>query len=116
MNILGIRFCNVSEQAKEDTEFFANQLGLSNTLTDSDDFTGGVFATEDKSSWVECWKASEDMPAGTMLQLVVENADEFAANAKSNGLEPYGPMDAHGERIYYLKSPSGISISFQSKL
>ena len=37
-------------------------------------------------------------------------------NAKTNGLEPHGPMDAHGERIYYLKSPSGLNMSFQSKL
>ncbi len=116
MKILGIRFCSVSDKAKEDIDFFENKMGLNNSLDPNDEFVGGVFPTDDKSSWVECWQASEDMPEGIMLQLVVQDADEFSKNAKSNGLEPYGPVDAHGERIYYIKSPSGISMSFQSKL
>ena len=116
MEIIGIRFCNVSDKAKEDMDFFERQLGLKNTFEPSEDFMGGVFATTDKSSWVECWQASDEMPTGIMLQLIVSDADEFAENAKSNGLEPYGPVDAHGERIYYIKTPSGVSMSFQSKI
>lgn len=116
MDIIGVRFCTVSDKAKEDMAFFEQQLGLKNTLEPNEDYPGGVFATTDKSSWVECWQASDEMPAGIMLQLIVENADEFAENAKSNGLEPYGPVDAHGERIYYIKTPSGVSMSFQSKI
>jgi len=115
MSILGIRFCNVSEQSNDDVEFFEKKLGLINSLTTSDEFSGGVFSTQDKSSWVECWQASEQMPPGIMLQLVVEDADKFAEKAKSNGVEAYGPVDAHGERIYYIKTPSGINMSFQSK-
>ncbi len=44
------------------------------------------------------------------------HADEFAKNAKLNGVEAYGPVDAHGERIYYIKTPSGVNMSFQSKV
>lgn len=116
MKLLGIRFCSVSEQANEDIEFFNQGLGLTNSFDSNDDFTGGVFSCEDNSSWLEVWQQSEQMPAGIMLQLVVDNADEFAEHAKSKGIEPHGPMDAHGERIYYLHSPSGLNLSFQSKL
>ena len=116
MKILGIRFCSVSDKAKEDLDFFENKMGLSNSFDSNDEFVGGVYSTNDKSSWLECWQASEGMPEGIMLQLVVEDADKFSENAKSNGLEPFGPVDAHGERIYYIKTPSGVSMSFQSKL
>ncbi len=108
MEILGIRFCSVSDSAKADIDFFENKLGIKNTFKSQADFQGGIFPTDDQSSWLECWQASEQMPKGTMLQLVVKDADLFASNAKENGLEPYGPMDAHGERIYYLKAPSGL--------
>jgi len=56
------------------------------------------------------------MPAGIMLQIVVDDADAWAENARKNGLEPSGPIDDHGERIYYLKAPGGLPISFQSTL
>ncbi len=49
-----------------------------------------------------------------MLQLVVEDADKFVANTTSIGVEAFGAMDTHGERIYYMKTPSGINMSFQS--
>ncbi len=116
MKIIGIRFCSVSQKAKDDLDFFENKLGLTNTLGPHTGFVGGVFPTEDQSSWVECWQASEQMPEGLMLQLVVENSDEFATNVKANGVEAYGPVDAHGERIYYIKTPSGVAMSFQSKI
>lgn len=54
------------------------------------------------------------MPAGVMLQLMVDDADAFAAHAKGQGLELQRPMDAHGERIYFLKAPWGRRVSFQS--
>ena len=116
MEILGIRFCTVTDDAKAELDFFENKLGLSNDLAENNEFVGGVFSTGDKSSWLECWQSSEQMPSGIMLQLVVADADAFAENVKSKGLEPHGPVDAHGERIYYLKSPSGMNMSFQSKL
>ena len=75
---------------------------------------GAVFPAAD--SWIEIWPEGPEMPAGIMLQIVVDDADAFAAHAKTNGLDPQGPMDAHGERIYYLKAPSGLQISFQSSL
>ena len=56
------------------------------------------------------------MPAGIMLQIVVDDADVWAGNARKNGLEPTGPIDSHGERIYYLTAPGGLPIAFQSKL
>jgi len=116
MEILGIRFCTVTAQAKEELDFFENKLSLKNNFDSNNDFVGGVFSTEDQSSWLECWQASEQMPSGIMLQLVVKDADAFAKNARLNGLQPSGPVDAHGERIYYLKTPSGMNMSFQSKL
>ena len=116
MNILGIRFCNVTADARSEINFFEDKLGISNTFENHEDFQGGIFATEDKSSWIECWQASEQMPAGIMLQIIVEDSDTAAAEAKENGLEAFGPMDAHGERMYYVKTPSGLQLSFQSKI
>jgi len=52
------------------------------------------------------------MPAGIMLQIVVDDADAWADNARKNGLEPTGPMDEHGEHIYYLNAPGGLPVSF----
>ena len=36
--------------------------------------------------------------------------------AKINGVDVSGPIDAHGERIYYATAPGGLSVSFQSRL
>ena len=78
-------------------------------------FAGAVYPAGD-GSWVELWPSGEGMPAGTMLQLVVDDADAFATRARQQGFEATGPVDAHGERIYYLRNPDGLAISFQSKL
>ena len=102
MKLLGIRFCSVSEQAQEMIDFLQKGLGLENSFESGDEHTGGVFPAGNGDSWVEVWKASEQMPEGLMLQLVVDDADAYAENAKVHGLEPHGPVDAHGERIYYL--------------
>ena len=117
MNVLGIRFCSVSEVAEDLASFLGKGLGLpERDLGDSGDgFSGAVFPAGE-GSWIEVWKNGPDMPAGVMLQIVVDDADAFAATARENGIEPSGPMDAHGERIYFVMAPGGLQVSFQSQL
>ncbi len=116
MRVLGIRFCSVSAEAEEVARFLGGGLGLPerNMSEDGAPFSGAIYPAGE--SWVEVWPEGPGMPAGIMLQIVVDDADAWADNARKNGLEPTGPMDAHGERIYYLKAPGGLAISFQSKL
>lgn len=118
MKVLAIRFCAVSEQAKSLSQFFSNigltEKNLGNCPSDSNEFSGAIFPAGD--SWIEIWQQAEQMPAGTMLQVVVDNADEFATHAKSNGIEPQGPFDQHGEHIYFFQAPGGLPVSIQSKL
>ena len=125
MKVLGIRFCKVAK--KEDAEGLAallgeNGLGLSaSDFGEAEGFQGAVFPVGDAApkgagSWIEIWPASEGMPEMTMLQIVVDDADAWAARAKENGLNVKGPDDAHGERIYYLEGPGGLPVSFQSKV
>lgn len=116
MNVTGIRFCTVSDEAEELAGFFRGGLGLPEREMESgtDEFCGAIFPAGD--SWIEIWKKGPDMPAGTMLQIVVDDADAVAEAARANGLEPSGPMDAHGERIYFIEAPGGLQVSFQSAL
>ena len=116
MKVLGIRYCTVSKQAEAIAQFLgAGGLGLpERDMGASDAFQGAVFPASD-SSWVEIWPEMEGYGAMTMLQVVVDDADAFAENAGKNGLDPKGPMDAHGERIYMLEGPDGLQMSFQSK-
>lgn len=118
MKVLGIRFCSVTAKAEELTEFLGKGLGLPQRridgTEDSEDFVGAIFPAD--RSWIEVWPVSAEMPAGIMLQIVVDDADAWATEARNNGLDPAGPMDAHGERIYYLKAPGNLAVSFQSKL
>jgi hypothetical protein len=117
MKILGIRFCSVAKEAEQLSDFFENGLGMPKMEIDSassDVFSGAVFPAGE--SWIEMWPESQEMPAGIMLQIVVDDADEMAAVARENGLQPHGPTDAHGERIYYVQAPTGLAVSFQSKL
>ena len=115
MKILGIRFCSVSNEAEPLAKFF-DALGLQrkgmSTPVASEEFTGAVFPAAE--SWIEIWSAATGMPEGVMLQIVVDDADAFAAHARENGLTPKGPMDAHAERIYFLRAPTGLQVSFQS--
>ena len=114
MKVLGIRFCSVSDDARSLAEFL-NKLGLPQRdmgVGDSETFMGAVFPAED--SWIEIGQQGDGMPPGIMLQVVVDDADAFAEHARSNGLEPQGPMDAHGERIYFMEAPTGLKMSFQS--
>lgn len=118
MTILGIRFCSVEE--KQQAKGFADMLttlGLpQNALGGTgDSFPGAVFpAGED--SWIELWPAAEGMPEGYMLHIVVDDADAYAAKAREAGITIEGPVDAHGERIYFLKSPGGLNMSVLSRI
>jgi hypothetical protein len=115
MRVLSIRYCSVTPQAEELAEFF-RALGMQDRMnavpSDATTFAGAIFPAGD--SWVEVWPQRPQMPAGVMLQIIVDDADAFAEYAVSNGLTPQGPMDAHGERIYFLKGPGELQISFQS--
>ena len=127
MKILGHRFCYVGENALaldlsktlaalgwNIGRVFTEQMLETETLSD-DNFSGAIFNVDD-DSWVEIWSELPGVPKGIMLQIIVDNADAFAENAKKNGLEPQGPVESHGERIYYLMPASGLPISFQSKI
>lgn len=120
MKVLGIRFCTVSPEAQALAACLGAlglpQMDLSGVLPPPPDgsFGGAIFTAQD--SWVEVWPEGPGMAVGTMLQIVVDDADAFAAHARGNGLAPEGPMDAHGEHIYFLKAPGGLQVSFQSKL
>ena len=118
MKFLGIRFCSVTPDGEQLAMFLSDGLGLPQaemgSHAPSTEFAGAVFPAGE--SWIEVWEDSPEMPPGIMLQIVVDDADAWAARARKNGLEPQGPTDAHGERIYYLQAPGGLAVSFQSKL
>jgi hypothetical protein len=117
MKVLGIRFCAVAEEAIPMAQFFTKGLGLpERDLGGAGDVFQGCIIPAGDSSWVEIWQKGEDMPVGLMLQLVVDNADAVAANARENGIEVQGPMEAHGEKIYFAVAPGGLSVSFQEVL
>jgi hypothetical protein len=118
MKVLGIRFCTVTPEA-EGLATFLDALGLGrvdpgHAPPAGDGFPGAVFPAGEHS-WIEAWAPVAGMPEGTMLQIVVDDADAFAAHARSRGLDPQGPMDAQGERIYFLAAPSGLAVSLQSR-
>ena len=117
MKPLGIRFAKVAPVAE--SAGLAEMLRLlgmeEQDMGETEGFAGAVFPAEGES-WVEVWPEAEGIPNGYMLQIIVEDADSVAAEAKANGLVPHGPVDAHGERIYYLTAPGGLPVSFQSKL
>jgi hypothetical protein len=119
MQVLAIRFCHVSPQA-EAIAAAMTALGLpQRSLADvfppeTQGFMGAIYPAG--ASWVEVWPEGPGMPQGTLLQVVVDDAEAFAAHARGNGLAPEGPMDAHGERIFFLRLPGGLQMSFQSAL
>ena len=115
MQVLGSRFCSVAAAAEEVAGFLGGGLGLPvrKMTEDCAPFSGAIFPAGE--SWIEVWPEGPGMPAGIMLQIVVDDADAWAKNARKNGLEPTGPVDAHGERIYTLNAPGGLPIAFQSK-
>ncbi len=115
MEVLGIRFCTVSVDAEAIAGFLGDGLGLPKKAVGEADaaFSGAIFPAGE--SWIEVWPKAEGMPAGTMLQIIVDDADAWAEQARANGLQPSGPTDEHGERIYFLSAPGGMPVSFQSK-
>ena len=117
MKILGIRFCSVTKEAQELSDFLEKGLGISRRDMGGDPevFNGSVFPAGE-GSWIEIWKETEAMPAGVMLQIVVDDADAMAKIAMANGIDVMGPNDMHGERVYFAQAPTGLPISFQSKL
>ena len=114
MRARAIRFCSVTAQSEDLIRFFKEGLGLPAREAGDHAAEGAIFPAGE--SWIEVWKEGPGMPAGTMLQIVVDDADSLAQQARANGLEPQGPMDAHGERIYFLKAPTGLPVTFQSPL
>lgn len=120
MKVLGIRFCAVDAAAQPLAEFL-DSLGLQRRPLEAgeggavgaDAFAGAVFPAGE-ASWIEMWPPSEGLPAGIMLQIVVDDADAFAEHARERGLAPRGPMESGGERIYFLRAPTGMPVSFQS--
>jgi hypothetical protein len=121
VEVLGIRFCSVTQEAESLAAVF-DSLGLprremsdeSNLESETAEFSGAVFPAG--TGWIEVWPEGPELPAGILLQIVVDDATAFAAHAKKHGLDPQGPVDAHGERIYFLQAPSGLPITFQSAL
>ena len=96
-------------------EFFTKGLGLPERPLDAGEgFHGAVIPAG--TSWIEIWQKGADMPAGLMLQIVVDDADAVAATARKNGIDVTGPMEAHGEKIYFAVAPGGLSVSFQQVL
>jgi hypothetical protein len=117
MKVLGIRFCTVTDQADGMLDFFETGLGLPRRALPTGgapEVPGGIFPAGE--SWIEVWGEMEGMPACTMLQIVVDDADAMATHARAKGLGVHGPVDAHGERIYYATAPNGLPVSFQSAL
>ncbi len=118
MNIQSIRFCHVSGAAEELANLLSEKLGperhavpgAENAAT----FPGAISPTA-SDSWVEIWPESDRMPAGTMLQIIVDDADAVTEHAKRNGLQPHGPGDSHGEKICYIHAPGGLPMTCQSK-
>lgn len=118
MRVLGFRFCTVSPEASNLASFL-DAIGferhpLEGGAETGDAFTGAVFAAGE--SWLAMWPPSEQMRPGMMLQVVVDDADAFAVRAREQGLNPAGPTDAQGKRIYFLQAPTGLQISIQSRL
>lgn len=119
VKVLGFRFCTVSPEASNLAAFF-DAIGFERhplefgSDPEDDSFAGAVFAAGD--SWLAMWPPGADMPLGMMLQVVVDDADAFAARAREQGLNPAGPSDTQGKRIYFLQAPTGLQISIQSRL
>jgi hypothetical protein len=119
MEVKSIRFCAISPESDKLVEFLGLGLGfpcIAKPLKDNDPESpqGGVFPAGD--SWIEIWPEGEGMPQGVMLQVIVDNADEYAEHAKANGIEIKGPMQANGERIYFALAPGGLALTIQSPL
>ena len=112
MEVLGIRFCAVAEEAQEMAEFFSVGLGLpERDLGGGEGFHGAVIPAG--TSWIEIWQKAADMPVGLMLQIVVDDADAVvAAAAAAGGQLVVPPWDVPGVgRMGVLQSADGAYFS-----
>ena len=90
MEVLGIRFCSVTPEAQQLASFL-DSLGLSRREIHAasepgsppEPFAGAVFPTG--SGWIEVWPEGPELPAGVLLQIVVDDATAFAALQWSQG-------------------------------
>ena len=112
MKVLSMRYCTVESEASELQSFF-DKLGLPRKSSAVSDASGAIYSAGE--SWIEVWQEGPDMPAGLMLQIIVDDADAFAHHAQANGLAPHGPVHAHGEKMYFLTSPSGLNVTIQAQ-
>lgn len=112
MKVIGYRYVSVSESSMDMADFFENKLGIPNDWKDTEEHQGGVFKSG--QSALEFWRKRECMPESVMLQLIVDNADEFAQFASSKGVRLDGPMIENGEKIYSLTAPDGMQVTLHS--
>ena len=115
MKVLSMRFCSTEADCDPTIAFF-EKLGLP-TLempAEAAAFPGKIFTAGE--SWLEFWKEGPGMEKGIMLQIIVDDAEAFVKQAKDNGLDAQGPMEMHGERVYFFKTPSGMPVSVNQKL
>lgn len=57
----------------------------------------------------------EDGSSHKVLHVMVDDADEFAVLAKSNGLELEGPMIQEDKRVYTLLAQEHVPVKIQSE-
>jgi len=115
VRVIGIRFSYVTSAAADLARFLGDGLGIPQNVpgTDGDAFAGAIFPAGD--GWIEIWPESRGLPVGVMLQIVVDDADAWADRARAGGLDPTGPIEQHGERIYFLEAPGRLPVSFLSR-
>lgn len=115
MRVIGIRFSYVTSEAGDLARFLGDGLGMPQNVpaADGESFAGAIFPAGD--SWIEIWPESQSLPGGMMLQIVVDDADAWADRARAGGLDPTGPIEQHGERIYFLEAPGRLPVSFLSR-
>lgn len=111
MEIKGIRFCEVHSQSAP----LRDILKTAGFSPRSDVSGGDIFPTRE-NSWIELWDETPGMPAGIMLQILVDDVDIWAAQAKERGLELAGPFDQHNERMFMFSTPTGFQITVQSEI
>ncbi|MFD2168054.1 VOC family protein [Thalassotalea euphylliae] len=109
MTVKSIRFCHVTEQSEKFIQLL-NDIGVKQK--DVDCGNGAIFDAGE--SWVEIWQQNDEMPAGTMLQIIVDDINYYAQHAREHGVELQGPFEQHGEKIFFTQSPDGLPISIQS--
>lgn len=123
MTIQGIRYCQVlNAQSAEDFAQWLGEKGWGFEPREmpklAEGFQGAVFASarDSDKTWAEIWPEGEGMDQGTMLQIVVDDANAYAEQARANGIEVHGPVEMFGERICFAQSPDGTKVAVLSKI